>query len=363
MNRTTRKIILAVLIILPGTILNSNEAPPADESKFEFFPIIMWDSDIGFGYGLKMFYLNPLKLDESFDIVLFNSSKGERWYRFVFSLPDFERRQGKNYPLAFDLVVDYDKWVKNSFFGIGNRSKFEDREYYTREPFEISIVFSRGFSSSLVGQVGFRYKTVGNFNFEEDSRLLNTRPALNRSRATFTSFFLNLGYDTRDRFIHPTRGLVLQGEAEFAVKSGLANVGFRRISSRLQYYSILIYPKTIMAFRLEIQGLFGGHLPVQVLLPLGGSKTLRGYPQDRFLGKISAVFNAELRFPISRRLGGVVGVDGGKVWNSLSEIDSTRWALNPTIGLRFYMHNFLVRFDIGFGKESTGVFFNFGHIF
>ena len=366
MNRTTGRIILVVLIILSGTVLNAAEKKTVQligKSKFEFFPILMWDSDIGFGYGLKMFYLNPLKLNESFDVVLFNSTKGERWYRFVFSLPDFEHRQGKNYPLAFDLVVDYDKWIKNSFFGIGNGSKFEDREYYTREPLEISMVFSRGFSPSLVGQVGFRYKTIRNFNFEEDSRLFNIQPSLNRSRATSASFLINLRYDTRDRFIHPTRGLVLQGEAEFAVKSSFGNVGFSRVSSWLQYYSILFYPKTLMALRLGIHGLFGEDIPVQILLPIGGSQTLRGYPQDRFLGKTSALFNVELRFPIYRRFGGVVGIDGGKVWNSLSEIDLTRWAINPTIGLRFYMDNFLVRFDIGFGKESTGLFFNFGHIF
>jgi hemolysin activation/secretion protein len=119
----------------------------------------------------------------------------------------------------------------------------------------------------------------------------------------------------------------------------------------------------VLALRFGIQSLGGEDLPVQVLLPVGGNNTLRGYPQDRFLGKTSAVFNAELRFPILWRIGGVVGFDAGKVWNSLGEIDLTRWATNPTIGLRLYMKHFLVRFDIGFGKNSTGMYFNFGHIF
>jgi outer membrane protein assembly factor BamA len=262
-----------------------------------------------------------------------------------------------------DLTIDYDKWIKNHFFGIGNESKFEDREYYTREPLDIKFVLSRGFSTKLVGQVGIRYKTVKNSNFQEDSRLFNTLPGINRSRATYTSVFSNLRYDTRDSFINPSGGLVVLGETEFTLKTKSSNVKFSRISALFHYYSVLFFTKTVLALRFGIQNLFGENLPVQVLLPVGGNNTLRGYPQDRFLGKTSAVFNVELRHPIFWRIGGVVGFDAGKVWNSLREIDLARWATNPTIGLRLYMNHFLVRFDIGFGRNSTGMYFNFGHIF
>ncbi len=356
--------IVFLYIILLAAVSNIFAAiKPIAKSGFEFFPIIMWDTDIGFGYGIKMFLLNQLKLDESFDVVLFNSSKGERWYRFIFSWPDFEHRQGKIYPISLDLTIDYDKWIKNHFFGIGNQSKFEDREYYTREPLDINIVLSRGFSSKLVGQLGIRYKTVKNSNFQEDSRLFNTLPAINHSRATYTSVFSNLRYDTRNSFINPSGGLVVLGEAEFTLKTKSSHVKFSRISALFQYYSVLFFPKFVLALRFGIQNLFGEDLPVQVLLPVGGNNTLRGYPQDRFLGKTSAVFNAELRFPIFWRIGGVVGFDAGKVWNSLEEIDLSRWATNPAIGMRLYMKHFLVRFDIGFGRNSTGMYFNFGHIF
>src|SRR5512135_1045836 len=95
------------------------------ESELEFLPILSYDTDVGFGYGVKAFAVGELGSDESFDLTLFHSTKGERWYRFVVSLPDFERRQGTVYPVACDLVVDYDKWIAASFFGVGNDSKFE----------------------------------------------------------------------------------------------------------------------------------------------------------------------------------------------------------------------------------------------
>jgi outer membrane protein assembly factor BamA len=333
------------------------------ESTFEGLPILMYNTDVGFGFGAKAFFLNCLGRNESFDLTLFQSTKGERWYRFVFSLPDFERRQGTLYPLALDLVVDYDKYIKDNFFGVGNMSSFSDREYYTREPLDISVTLSRGFTSSLVAQVGCRYKTVRNYNFSEESHLRSLPPALNASRVSYASVFLNLRYDTRDSYIDPSQGTVLEGEAEVVPHSGLENVTFTRLSVWAQHYTELFIPKTVLAVRLGMQGLMGSNLPVQVFLPIGGGSTLRGSPQDRYLDKVSAVANAELRFPIFWRFGGVAGFDFGKIWGELKEFDLHRWAVNPVAGLRFYMNTFVVRCDVGFGKETTGLYFNFGQMF
>jgi outer membrane protein assembly factor BamA len=333
------------------------------ESTTEGLPILMYDTDVGFGFGAKAFFLNYLGRNESFDLTLFQSTKGERWYHFVFSLPDFERREGTLYPLALDLVVDYDKYIKNNFFGVGNMSSFSDRECYTREPVDISVALSRGFTSSLVGQLGWRYKTVRNFNFSEESRLRSLAPALNASRVSYASVFFSLRYDTRNSYINPSQGSVLQGDAEVVPHSGLENVTFTRLSVWAQHYTELLIPKTVLALRLGMQGLMGSDLPVQVLLPIGGGSTLRGSPQDRYLDKVSAVGNAELRFPISWRFGGVAGFDFGKVWGALNDFDLHRWAVNPVAGLRFYMNTFVVRCDVGFGKETTGLYFNFGHVF
>jgi len=94
--------------------------------------------------------------------------------------------------------------------------------------------------------------------------------------------------------------------------------------------------------------LFGKDLPAQVLLPLGGNTSLRGSPQDRYLGKSAVLANAELRFPLVWRLNGVLGLDAGKVWSSLAAVDFRGWDVNPTVGLRFIMKTFVVRFDVGF---------------
>jgi endonuclease/exonuclease/phosphatase family metal-dependent hydrolase len=336
--------------------------PPKGFAK-DFFPILMWDTDIGFGYGAKGFLLNPLGLSESFDLTAFNSSKGERWYRLVFSLPDFETRQGKIYPLAFDLTVDYDKMIRNNFFGVGSASRYADKVSYTREPIEISLALSRGFTTTTVGQIGLKYATIRNTPIEGADGTTPPPAALDLGRASYVSIFGNIRTDSRNSFIHPSEGVVLQAEAEYAPMAGAGTVSFTRVAGWFQYYTVLFYPKTIFAFRLGGQNLFGADLPTQVLLPLGGNRTLRGFPQDRYLDKSHILMNAEIRFPIAGRLGGVVGLDMGKVWPSLGNFDVKDWAANPTLGLRYYMDTFVVRMDVGFGPESTGLYFNFGHIF
>jgi hemolysin activation/secretion protein len=163
--------------------------------------------------------------------------------------------------------------------------------------------------------------------------------------------------------VNPTDGLVISGETEFAPEFAFNNVTFSRFSVCVQRYTPLPEISSVLALRLGLQGLSGGDLPVQVLLPVGGNNTLRGSPQDRYLDKTAGLLNLELRFPIYWRFGGVVGTDAGKVWGSISKLDLSCWATNPVAGLRLYMNTFVVRLDVGFGKEATGFYLNFGQIF
>ena len=349
----------------PDTIVSDSVSNfcAGNRASIEPLPIVSYDTDIGFGYGAKLFLYDLLKVNESFDMVVFNSTKGERWYRVVFSVPDYESREGTDYPLALDLTFDYDKWIENNFFGIGNGSVFSDRKEYTREPIEFDLTFSRGFSPQVVGQITLRHESIRNYNFENGNPLATLPPSLNSGNAVFSSAVLDLRYDTRNSFINPSHGLVLQGETESSPKWSLGNVSFARFSGWLQYYSVLFYPTTIFAFRLGLQQVIGQNLPVQVMSSIGGNNNLRGYPQDRYLDKASALMNGELRFPIFWRFGGVMGVDAGKVWPSLTSLNLRQWASNPVAGLRLYMDNYVVRADLGFGRDGTGFYFNFGQLF
>ena len=368
----TNKPTLALFLLLLSGFRQATALPSGSEADsshsrenpiIEPFPILSYDTDAGFGYGVKVIFRNQLGLRESFDLTLFNSTKGERWYRLAVSLPDAEMRQGTTYPIALDVVFDYDKWISNSFFGVGNEASFDQREFYTKEPLDLSLTVSRGFSPVMIAGAGIRFKAVRNFGFSDTSRLATLPPDLNAGRVSYTSLFVSARYDSRNSTISPTGGLVLQGDVEVAPGFLPGNISFARYGFAVQHYRPVIWASTSLAVRFILQSLTGENLPVQVLLPVGGNATLRGFTQDRYIDYVSAVLNAEVRFPIYRRLGGVLGLDAGKVWDTLGAFNFSGWAMNPTIGLRFTMETFVVRVDVGLGNETTGFFFNFGQLF
>jgi endonuclease/exonuclease/phosphatase family metal-dependent hydrolase len=336
---------------------------PPSKPRTDLLPILMYDTNTGLGYGLKLFLLNHLKRKESLDLIFFNSTKGERWYRLVAARPDFALRQGKTYPLAVDLTADYDRWIVANFFGIGAHSRYADKEEYVRQTLDLSALASRGFTRRIVAQAGMRFKIIESSGFEAGSALEKLTVAADAGRVAYISVPLQLRYDSRNNFLTPSRGLVLQGDAEFVPRWTMNTVHFTRWSAVVQTYSVLFYPKTVLALRASVQQLEGHDLPPQVLLPLGSGWTLRGSSQDRYLDKAASYANAELRFPLLGHLSGVVGEDAGKVWPSLADLQLHDWVSNPVFGLRFNMHTFLVRLDIGLGRETTGLYFNFGHVF
>jgi outer membrane protein assembly factor BamA len=368
-----KKIFLFFLIV---TLITSLKLDAQSDSlnrysaEWEAFPIINYDSDAGFGYGGKAFLYNLLDHNESFDITLYNSTKGERWYHFAFSIIDMQRRQGKEFPLAFDLILDYDKWISYRYYGVEyfkQRDSLYEYETYTREPFEISGLLSRGFTENFVGSIGLKYKTISSYNFNINGELKKLDGEFNNRYIKTLSFLATLKWDSRNNFINPDKGIVTQLDFEYAPEFSFTNVDYWRLSFTFQNYVNVFVQKIILASRIIGQMIFPNNVPIQLQLPIGGNNTLRGLPQDRYLSASTFIINNEIRFPIWRRLGGVAGLDIGST-GSTTEYEFwsqqlSGWIINPVLGLRYNMDNFIVRFDVGFGKETTGIYFNFGHIF
>ncbi|MBE0539533.1 MAG: BamA/TamA family outer membrane protein [Ignavibacterium sp.] len=354
-----KKIFLILSIIIAGSSIqfySQSDSLSKQNNECEVFPIINYDSDAGFGYGGKAFLYNFLSSMESFDLTIYNSTKGERWYRLAFSFPDIQRRQGKKYSIAFDLTLDYDKWINYKFYSSYNDNttgEVTDRiENYIREPIELTALFSSGFTNYFVGELGARFKSISCYNFDSGGTLKALTPGIIKN----VSFIFNLRWDTRINFINPQNGFVIEIDNELGydiINPPLQN--FYKIEILAQHYLPLIEPNFILANRIILQTI--SNVSYQLLLPLGGNNTVRGLPQDRYLSTSTALINSEFRFPVWKRLGGIAGIDIG---NSKSTPD---WIINPVVGLRFYMDNFVVRFDVGFGSKTTGIYFNFGHIF
>ena len=324
------------------------------------FPILMYDSDIGLGYGGKMTIKNRFQKNESFDLILFNSSKGQQWYVFTFSIPDFEIRQGEKYPLALDLKVEYDKRIKSNFFGIGNDSPDNQDFQFIREYTTFELVMSKSFTTSFVGELGYRITSYSAYDFDPDWGTITPQtPGAGESLVSLLT--ARVRRDTRDSQIQPRKGFRGFYSIEFSPSALGGDWDFTKHRLELSKYNSL-WGDHIIAARIWLQTVTG-IAPYQEMSKIGDSWTARGYKADRFLDKSMSLVSVEYRFPVFKKLGGVLFTDMGRVYKKPGDFELDDWHSNYGYGFRFYLENFVVRMDIGKSSEGSRLFFHFGHVF
>jgi len=363
--KTTHTFLIGLLfdVALFGSVSGGTRPAPSDplvrQRSASAFPILMYDSDIGFGFGGKGVVKNRFKKDESFDLILFGSTKGEQWYVFTFSIPDFEIRQGRRYPLALDLKLTYDKILKSNFFGFGNGTRDNPFQFPT-EITKLELILGHAFSKSIIAEAGFRFSAFSAYGFDPAwGTIASTTPGAGQSRISS----LNAGFrwDTRDSQIHPHRGWRLNWSLEKALKSSVSDWDFLKIRMETSAYASL-WKNHVLAGRFWTQHV-SGNVPYSEMSKIGDSWTARGYKADRFLDRAMALTSLEYRFPVYRKIGGVAFTDAGRVWPGIQKFGFTDWHGNWGMGLRYYLENFVVRLDIGKSPEGTRMFFMFGQVF
>jgi len=348
-----------------GLCAGTEESSTETKKSLSVFPILMYDTDIGFGYGGKARLVNFLSARESFDLILFNSTKGERWYVFTFSIPDTEIRQGKKYSLSFDISAEYDKYLNYYFYGIGADSRKEDQTEFTYEKKELFLRLGRGFFPRFVVEVGYFFRNIYYFDVDEDMPFTDALEAVGEQFSPFVSFVVR--YDTSDSQIHPKKGFRLIFQSDVASELlGNKNASYYRFTLDFRKYILLFGQRDVLAFRTLVQNISGEEIPLFEMSVLGGGSemtAMRGYSLNRFVDNGKFLVNAEYRFPLWKSLGGNIFLDSGLVWPSWSEIELNKVRVDVGWGLRYYLRNFVVRFDMGFSDEGTGIYFNFGHVF
>ncbi len=374
------RIKILFLFVLLQIALSFNLFAQTDSTEragIELFPILSYDTDAGFGYGAKAFFYDQLNTRESFDIILFNSTKGEQWYKFVFSTPDFESRQGTEFPLALDVTLEYDKWKNYNLYyynleveGVNSANQqVEYKDQCVYELVETKIFLNRAFRKDLTGSFGLKFKSTSTYDYRRDTILTSPENVENKYQedpsVKYLSANLNAKWDTRNSFINPSTGLVLEIELEYAPDILEDNSSFFRQAFIVRYFTEIFFKNLILASRAMEQVLISESGSSQFLaIPVGGSNTLRGVPVDKFRFYSEFLLNNELRFPIWWRFGGIAGLDIGYGSNKdLYPEDTIDWIVNPVVGLRFFMDNFIVRADVGFYDGDIGFYLNFGHIY
>lgn len=196
-------------------------------------------------------------------------------------------------------------------------------------------------------------------------------------------------YDTRDFEPDPSKGVFLQYSHEFSSPVLGSDFSFHKFMLQGQYIKSL-WKNAKGNRRLTFAGLGAfGHIfgsainfiemwdlssqaEAGGILVLGGSRSLRGYREARFLAPSVALVNLELRsrlydFKIRKEhisMGLTPFLDLGSVWDKPADVGFKGWRYSSGLGLRMaWNQSTILRLDMASSPEGSQVFFGFGHIF
>jgi outer membrane protein assembly factor BamA len=171
-------------------------------------------------------------------------------------------------------------------------------------------------------------------------------------------------YDSRDNPLNATRGMrVLSSAMLFRGFTGsVAN--FNRFDTDIRIYRT-IHNRGVIAAQL-VSGNTTGNVPVRMLPMAGGESIMRGYYLGRYRDRHLAAAQIEYRTAVWNWVGVAAFAGYGTVYNQTSTLQNHQWLPNYGAGLRLRLDkkdNVNLRFDYGFGKNTSGFYVSFGEAF
>ena len=265
-------------------------------------------------------------------------------------------------------VAEYNKKSRGFNISFGRQTGEYTRDYLTLESRKDSYKWDSDDSS------GYRYdtdtisNTTGSGN-DWDNRKPGTNQSWNFASNNYVknnfgrinSITWQKVYDSRDNIYDPTRGRRISYTAQWAGHGLGGDFDFYKFTAEARMYKKL-GAKNVLAFRAR-GGFIQGDAPYSQLFTLGGADSLRGYEDDQFRGKYMYNATLEFRFPIVKKVSGVLFTDIGDAWDApnVSWYNSKKtFNYGVGAGVRITTPIGPVKLDYGVGKHKNKFHFSFG---
>lgn len=169
-------------------------------------------------------------------------------------------------------------------------------------------------------------------------------------------------FDNRDNYFNPSRGYRYSVTGQWAGHGLGGDFDFWKVSTEGRFYK-KVGSRQVLALRL-IGGYANGEVSYSELFSLGGANNLRGFEDDQFKGTSMYSATLEYRFPIIKKVDGVVFSDVGNAWNIdksripwYNENNKVHWSVG--VGLRLQTPIGPIRLDYAHGDKNK-FHFSFG---
>lgn len=258
-----------------------------------------------------------------------------------------------DYDANGDKVAEYDKRRKGWNLTWGHVSDEYRTNYFNFESSKESYDDHDGFET---GEVMDKYLAKNNITDYHDSEWYND---IMDNFGTTNSFTFTHVFDNRDNYFNASKGRRISFAAQWGGHGLGGDYDFYKFTAEGRFYKALGNGH-ILALRL-MGGYIDGDVSYGNLFDLGGSDTLRGYEDDQFKGKKMYAATLEYRFPIAKKVQGVLFTDAGSTWGIdegkipwYTDDDSLNWSVG--VGIRLQTPIGPIRLDYGHGDRNK---FNF----
>jgi len=252
----------------------------------------------------------------------------------------------------------YQDFTKETFYGVGNASKKDDRTNYGLEQFQVRAEV--GTHIAPHAKVGGTLGWIDSRVYDSSMNNVDDQPDYVEAGA-----FLDMDY--RDEPGNPRRGArYLARWSSFQDRTS-DRFSFNRLDVDVQHYFPFFNDRRVIALRAKTaltQSADGHVVPFYMLPALGGGEGLRGFSDFRFRDRNLALLTAEYRWEAFSGLDMALFADAGQVAHRFRDLALSDVKTAAGFGMRFNTaKQVFCRVDLGFSKEGPRLSLNFGHVF
>jgi outer membrane protein assembly factor BamA len=258
-----------------------------------------------------------------------------------------------------DLV--YGHFVER-FFDIGNNTPDTGTEDYTSDSWggtatiQLPPLFISRNPNNKVGLIfdflNYQIDDVKNNPYLQDDEVTGHKGGWNSGAG------ITWVWDNRDNIFYPGHGMFHQVSALFYLQEIGSDYVFNRYKVDLRQY-VTMFPSHILAIQFYAS-MIQHSAPFYSLSKLGGQQLMRGYYEGRFRDNNLLAGQLEYRTHLWRRFGFIAFAGLGEVAGEFQNLRLDALKPSAGFGLRFLFskaEKVNLRADIGFGQNTSGIYF------